>query len=97
MPPQRAARRSVLPATPIDATLTGAPCALHQARRSAEAARLGFRVAVVPAEPGQRSSAAKPARTVDGMRVLEVPGVLTALDVLRLTARSGRVPPAPEF
>jgi hypothetical protein len=29
--------------------------------------------------------------------VLEVPGVLTALDVLRLTARSGRVPPAPEF
>ena len=66
-------------------------------QRLAEAARLGFRVAVVPAEPGQRSSAAKPARTVDGMRVLEVPGVLTALDVLRLTARSGRVPPAPEF
>ena len=67
-------------------------------QRLAEAARLGFRVAVVPAEPGQRSSAARPARTVDGMRVIEVPGVLTALDVLRLTGReAGRIPHAPEF
>ncbi len=66
-------------------------------QRLAEAARLGFKVAVVPAGPDQRGRPA-PARTIDGMRVLEVPSVITALDVLRLTGRNaGRAPAVPNF
>lgn len=66
-------------------------------QRIAEAARLGFRTAVVPAEPGRRTSAAR-IRTVDGLRVVEAPGILTALDALGLAGKPGRPQPAePDF
>jgi len=48
--------------------------------RLAEAARLGFELAVVPAEPGSPGSY----RAVDGMRVVEAPDVRTALRQLHL-------------
>jgi len=48
--------------------------------RLAEAARLGFELAVVPAEPGSPGSY----RAVDGMRVVEAPDVRTALRHLHL-------------
>ena len=53
-----------------------ASCAGSATCRSgiAEAARLGFRVAVVPAERRERRAPPR-ARTVDGMRVLDVPDV----------------------
>jgi DNA repair protein RadA/Sms len=58
-------------------------------QRLAEAARLGFQVAVVPAQPGSRSSSwaaqRHEPRTVDGMRVIEVPDVDTALRLLKVT------------
>ena len=60
-------------------------------QRIAEAARLGFRVAVVPMEPGERvpgncaPSTASPVPSVDGMRVVEVPDITAALQVLKLT------------
>ncbi|WP_309648648.1 DNA repair protein RadA [Nocardioides sp.] len=53
-------------------------------QRLAEAARLGFRMAVVPAGPstpgGVRPTSSD--RTVDGMRVIEAPDVASALRVL---------------
>jgi DNA repair protein RadA/Sms len=52
-------------------------------QRLAEAARLGFSVAVVPAEPGERSSTPRE-RRVDGMRVFELGDVRSALEFLRL-------------
>ncbi|HEU4812309.1 MAG TPA: DNA repair protein RadA [Nocardioides sp.] len=57
-------------------------------QRIAEAARLGFRVAVVPTEPG-KPAAQSPGLpdtgvTVDGMRVLEVPDIGSALRILHL-------------
>ncbi|SDC79126.1 DNA repair protein RadA [Nocardioides lianchengensis] len=58
-------------------------------QRLAEAARLGFQVAVVPAQPGSRSPAwaaqRQESRMVDDMRVIEVPDVDTALRLLKLT------------
>ena len=55
-------------------------------QRLAEAARLGFRVAVVPEravrEPRARGPPA-PA-TIDGMKVIEVPDVASALRLLEL-------------
>ncbi len=48
--------------------------------RLAEAARLGFELAVVPAEPGSPGSY----RSVDEMRVVEAPDVRTALRLLHL-------------
>ncbi len=56
-------------------------------QRIAEAARLGFKVAVVPEEPGKRSAGPTPVRaqTVDGMRVLEVPDIASTLRLLHLT------------
>lgn len=58
-------------------------------QRLAEAARLGFRLAVVPAEPGARSGSwaaqRHEPRTVDGMQVLEVADVAGALRLLKLT------------
>lgn len=58
-------------------------------QRLAEAARLGFQVAVVPSPPDARSG--RPGadrraedRTIDGMRVVEVPDVHTALRLLRV-------------
>jgi DNA repair protein RadA/Sms len=49
-------------------------------QRLAEAARLGFELAVVPAEPGSPG----PYRSVDEMRVVEAPDVRTALRLLHL-------------
>ncbi|WP_244931219.1 DNA repair protein RadA [Nocardioides sp. W7] len=58
-------------------------------QRLAEAARLGFQVAVVPAQPASRTpgwaAQRHETRTVDGMRVIEVPDVDTALRLLKLT------------
>jgi DNA repair protein RadA/Sms len=53
-------------------------------QRIAEAARLGFRVAVVPAEPGRKAARTPESWTVDGMRVLDVPDIASALQLLRL-------------
>jgi DNA repair protein RadA/Sms len=50
-------------------------------RRLAEAARLGFSFAVVPAE---HKSGARPARTVEGMQVFEATDLGNALRVLDL-------------
>jgi DNA repair protein RadA/Sms len=55
-------------------------------QRIAEAARLGFRVAVVPAT---RGDAAGERRTVDGMTVLEAGDLPSALRALGL-AQAGR-------
>jgi DNA repair protein RadA/Sms len=54
-------------------------------QRIAEAARLGFRVAVVPEEPGKRGGPDGSSEIVDGMRVLSVPDIGSALRLLRLT------------
>ncbi len=56
-------------------------------QRIAEAARLGFQVAVVPEEPGERGSRSPESWTVDGMRVLDVPDIASALRLLNLTRR----------
>jgi DNA repair protein RadA/Sms len=58
-------------------------------QRIAEAARLGFRVAVVPAEPGRKAGRSPESWTVDGMRVLDVPDLVSALQLLRL-AKGGQ-------
>jgi DNA repair protein RadA/Sms len=50
-------------------------------QRLAEAARLGFRGAIVPAESARDSGAV---RVVDGMRVVGVPDIVLALRVLDL-------------
>ncbi|CAB4686605.1 MAG: DNA repair protein RadA [Actinobacteria bacterium] len=58
-------------------------------QRIAEAARLGFKVAVVPTEPGARPAARSPESwTVDGMRVLDCPDVASALRLLQLAPRT---------
>jgi DNA repair protein RadA/Sms len=54
-------------------------------QRIAEAARLGFRVAVVPEEPGKRGGPNGSSEIVDGMRVLAVPDIGSALRLLKLT------------
>jgi DNA repair protein RadA/Sms len=54
-------------------------------QRISEAARLGFRVAVVPEEPGKRGGPNGSSEIIDGMRVLSVPDIGTALRLLRLT------------
>ena len=55
-------------------------------QRIAEAARLGFKVAVVPTERGRGNGPRRPESwTVDGMQVLDVANVLHALTLLRLT------------
>lgn len=56
-------------------------------QRLAEAARLGFALAVVPAEAGG-ASGPRSERKVDGMQVLEVPDVTSALRCLGLLQRS---------
>ncbi len=60
-------------------------------QRLAEASRLGFRVAVVPAE--RVVDGPRPARTreIDGMRVIEVPDVTSALRLLNLTRENGKL------
>jgi DNA repair protein RadA/Sms len=52
--------------------------------RLAEAARLGFQLAVVPTEPGRPAARAPESWTIDGMRVLDVPDVRSALQLLHL-------------
>ena len=55
-------------------------------QRLAEAARLGFRVAVVPRDRAATSERGIPSRrTVDGLRVVEVDDVFGALLTLELT------------
>ena len=54
--------------------------------RLAEAARLGFQLAVVPTEPGRPPARSPESWTVDGMRVLDVADVASALRLLRLVA-----------
>lgn len=54
-------------------------------QRLAEAARLGFALAVVPSEPGRKPARSPESWTVDGMRVLDVPDVHSALRLLHLT------------
>ena len=56
-------------------------------QRISEAARLGFRVAVVPAT---RGGGASERRTVDGMTVLEAPDLAAALGLLGVTAKTRR-------
>ncbi len=58
--------------------------------RLAEAARLGFEMAVVPADPGaaQGVRRASTDRMVEGMRVVEAPDVATALRLLHLDRRT---------
>jgi DNA repair protein RadA/Sms len=53
-------------------------------QRIAEAARLGFAVAVVPAERHEVGVAPVP-RTIEGMRVIEVPDIASALRLLGVT------------
>jgi DNA repair protein RadA/Sms len=53
-------------------------------QRLAEAARLGFRVALAPTEPGRAAARSPESWTVDGMRVLDVPDVRSALRLLQL-------------
>src|SRR6188472_2171823 len=57
-------------------------------QRIAEAARLGFAVAVVPTERREPGVASVP-RDVEGMRVIEVPDVASALRLLGVTRRRG--------
>ncbi|NYD43526.1 DNA repair protein RadA [Nocardioides panaciterrulae] len=61
-------------------------------QRIAEAARLGFRVALVPMEPGERAPGrlqavnhVAPVPTVDGMKVIGVPDVRSGLQMLKVT------------
>ena len=55
-------------------------------QRVGEAARLGFKVAVVPTERGRGGNTRSPESwTVDGMRVLDVADVRHALNLLRIT------------
>ena len=58
-----------------------------QPQRLAEAARLGFTTAVVPATE-RRSGPTGPAPRAQGMRVIEVPDVMSALRVLHLSERT---------
>jgi DNA repair protein RadA/Sms len=55
-------------------------------QRLAEAARLGFRVALAPTEPGRPVARSPESWTVEGMRVVDVPDVRSALRLLRLLA-----------
>ncbi|HEY0890390.1 MAG TPA: DNA repair protein RadA [Nocardioides sp.] len=68
-------------------------------QRVAEAARLGFSVAIVPSEPADRGPHSPEKWSVDGMRVVDVPDVASALRLLRLAGDdSGRpLRAAPEF
>jgi DNA repair protein RadA/Sms len=53
-------------------------------QRLGEAARLGFQLAVVPVEPGRPAARSPESWTIDGMRVLDVPDVSSALRLLDL-------------
>jgi DNA repair protein RadA/Sms len=64
-------------------------------QRIAEAARLGFRVAVVPTAAG-RNGAPGRSRAVDGMTVLETPDLVGALRLLGMSETRTRRGPAVE-
>jgi len=53
-------------------------------QRLAEAARLGFQIAVVPSDPGRTGARSPESWTVDGMQVLDVADVRGALQLLNL-------------
>jgi len=59
-------------------------------QRLAEAARLGFAMAVVPADPGQAQGVRRSGtdRVIDGMRVVEATDVASALRLLHLDRRT---------
>jgi DNA repair protein RadA/Sms len=58
-------------------------------QRIAEAARLGFGMAVVPAEPGQHGvRSERTDEKIDGMRVVRAPDVASALRLLNLDRRT---------
>src|SRR3954471_3613585 len=57
-------------------------------QRLSEAARLGFRVAVVPSDRSQQGPRSPESWVLDGMRVLDVPDVASALRLLQVTATS---------
>ena len=63
-------------------------------QRLAEAARLGFRVAVVPSDRRVRGPRREDSTSVDGMRVIEVPDIASALRLLQLTRDNPQVPRA---
>lgn len=58
-------------------------------QRLAEAARLGFQIAVVPSEPGRERSRTPESWMVDGLRVLDVPDIRGALELLHLGSQVG--------
>ena len=61
----------------------------------AEAARLGFQLAVVPSEPGRKGPRSPESWTVDGMRVVDVPDVRGALRLIDLASDAGQGRPHP--
>jgi DNA repair protein RadA/Sms len=63
-------------------------------QRLAEAARLGFRVAVVPSERTVRGPHRAESTSIDGMRVIDVPDVASALRLLELTVEKPQLPRA---
>jgi DNA repair protein RadA/Sms len=65
-------------------------------QRLAEAARLGFQLAVVPVEAGRQGARSPESWTIDGMRVLDVPDVRSALQLLHLTNSEHQRPRATE-
>ena len=64
-------------------------------QRLAEAARLGFQLAVVPSEPGRKGPRSPESWTVDGMRVVDVPDVRSALRLIDLASEAGPSRPRP--
>lgn len=60
--------------------------------RLAEAARLGFQLAVVPTEPGRPPVRSPESWTVDGMQVLDVGDVASALRLLQLSGTEHEKP-----
>ncbi|GAA4701211.1 DNA repair protein RadA [Nocardioides conyzicola] len=64
-------------------------------QRLAEAARLGFQLAVVPTEPGRTGPRSPESWTVDGMRVVDVPDVRAALRLVDLASDADRRGPRP--
>jgi DNA repair protein RadA/Sms len=63
-------------------------------QRLAEAARLGFRVAVVPSDRPVRGPRREESRSVDGMRVVDVPDIASALRLLQLATQKPQLPRA---
>jgi DNA repair protein RadA/Sms len=59
-------------------------------QRVAEAGRLGFQHAVVPGEPDPGGPRRGQQRRVDGMQVIDVPDIASALRMLRLTDATPR-------